>query len=81
MKHYTFRISDFENEGDLDWARQYVKENFPLVKNIKTYQERDYEAEADYEDEYGECDEPIYQGYIEFDAPEEYRDTLETLRL
>lgn len=77
-----FRISDYEHEGDLDWARQYVKEKFPLVKNIKTYQERDYDAETDYEMDNGcECDEYIYKGYIEFDAPEDYMEELHNFAL
>lgn len=81
MNHYTFKISDYEHEGDLDGAREYVLQRFPLVKNIKTYQERNYEAESDYEVDYGYCDEPIYEGYVEFDAPDEYKDTLKIFRL
>lgn len=78
MKHYSFIISDYEHSGDLDWARQHALLNFPDIKNIKTYEERDYEAESDYEDDYGECDEPIYQGYIEFDTPDEYVKELDS---
>ena len=72
MKHYYFAISDYEHSGDLNWARQQLKQDFPNVTNIKTYEEEDFEAESDYEEDYGECDEPIYRGYIEFDAPDEY---------
>lgn len=81
MRHYEFRISDYEHSGDLDWAKNYVKKKFPLIENVKTHEERDYEAEAEYEDEHGECDEPIYQGYIEFDAPADYMRELQDFSL
>lgn len=81
MKHYQFRISDYEHSGDLDWAVNEVQSHFPNVKNIHTWEERDYEAEADYKEEYGELDEHIYQGYIEFDAPEEYAESIKDLEL
>ena len=81
MKHYNFVISDYEHEGDLIWARQQLKQDFPKVTNINTYEERDYEAESDYEEDYGECDEPIYRGYIEFDAPDEYKQSLDDYSL
>ena len=63
---YCFRISDYEHSGDLAWAKQHLLEYYPNAKNIKTWEERDYEAEEDEED----YDEPVYQGYIEFEAPE-----------
>ena len=78
MKHYSFIISDYENSGDLDWARQHALLNFPNIKNIKTWEDRDYEAEFYYKEDYGECSEPIYQGYIEFDAPDEYVKELDS---
>ena len=81
MKHHTFIVSDYEHSGDLAWAEQEVRSNFPNIKNLKSWEERDYEAEMEYEDEYGECDEPIYQGYVEFDAPDEYKDALEEFSL
>lgn len=76
MKNYCFTISDYEHSGDLSWAKKEVLSKFPKVKNIRTFEERDYEAEYDYKSEYGEIDEPIYQGYIEFDAPKEYEEEL-----
>lgn len=82
MKHYTFRISDYEHGEDLNYAKQDLLSKFPKVKNVHTYEEEDTEAEFYYKEEYGEGDyEPIYQGYIEFDAPDEYKDTLNTLCL
>lgn len=81
MKHYKFIISDYEHSGDLAWAEQEIKSNFPNVKNLKGYEERDYESEIEYEEEYGEFDEPIYQGYVEFDAPDEYIKALEGFSL
>lgn len=77
MKHYVYEVPDYEHEGDLEYAKQEILSNFPKIKNITTREERDYESESDYEEEYGECDEPIYQGYVEFDAPDEYAEALE----
>ena len=82
MKHYKFIISDFEHAGDLAWARQQLKQDFPNVTNIKTYEEEDFEAEFEYREDYGEEDfEPIYRGYIEFDAPDEYAQNLKDYSL
>ena len=82
MKHYHFAISDYKHSGDLDWARQQLKSDFPDITNIHAYEERDYEAEFYYKEEYGEEDfERIYQGYIEFDAPDEYRESLDNYSL
>ena len=82
MKHYRFSISDYEHSGDLDWARQELVSNFPNVTNIHTYEELDDEAMCEYESDYGEePDEPIYRGYIEFDAPDEYAQNLKDYSL
>ena len=72
MKHICYSICDYEHEGDLRAEEDLVREQCPEVENIRTWQERDYEAESEYRSEYGECDESIYRGYIEFDVPEKF---------
>ena len=71
MKRFLYQVPDYEHSGDLDWAKNYILEAFPYAQIIKAYEEEDYEQEADYEDEYGECDEPIYQGFVEFEVPDD----------
>ena len=72
MKTFEYQIPDYEHSGDLDWAEEELKRLCPDLKNLKKEQERDYEQEREYENEYGEIDEPIYRGYIVFDAPDKY---------
>lgn len=81
MRHYCFTISDYEHSGDLEWGKQEILSNFPNIKNLYAFEEIDREAEADYEEEYGECDEHIYEGYVEFDAPDEYAEALSRFSL
>lgn len=81
MKHYRLEISDYEHQGDLDGAVQYLKSEFPKVSNVEAYEDRDYEAEQDHEDDYGCCYEPIYKGYVEFDAPDDYAKDLKYFSL
>lgn len=73
---FIYYIPDYEHSGDLDWASGHIKEICPEASNIKGFEERDYEAEADYKSEYGELDEYIYTGYIQFDAPDKYKKVL-----
>lgn len=81
MKHYEFAISDYEHSGDLEWAKREIRAKFPKVENLNGFEERDYEAEFEFQDEYGTLDEPIYKGYIGFDAPDEYVEDLNNYRL
>lgn len=68
-KTYTVTVADYEHSGDIDHEIAYIKSICPQARNFKGWEERDYEAESDYEQDYGECDEPIYQGYVSFEAP------------
>lgn len=77
MKHYIYAIPDYEHSGDIQWAIGELLKICPKCNILKSYEERDYEAEDDYSREYGECDESIYQGYVEFEVPEEYCDVIE----
>lgn len=61
MKHFILYITDYAHERDLKRAKQEVIMKCPDVKNLKAYQIK-----------YGELDDPIYEGYVEFDAPESY---------
>ena len=70
-------IADYEHSGDLNYAKQRVKKEFPYATNIEAWEERDHEAESEYVHEYGELDEPIYQGYISFEVPEKYYKEVE----
>ena len=72
MKHFTYYVPDYEHRGDLEWAKSRIEKICPEAKNIKGFEERDYEAESEYRSEYGELDECIYQGYVEFDAPDSF---------
>ena len=67
MRHYVFPITDYEHPGDLDWAASEVQDNFPNVRNIHTWEEKDEDGEL--------------EGYIEFDAPEEYAESIKDLEL
>lgn len=72
MKHFTYCVPDYEHTGDLEWAKNRIKTICPDATNIKGFEERDYEAESEYRYEYGELDEHIYQGFVEFDAPDSF---------
>ena len=72
MKRFEYSVPDYEHSGDLDWAKNYILETFPYAQIIRAYEEEDYEEECYYEDEYGERDEPIYQGFVEFEVPDEH---------
>lgn len=74
---FIYHVPDYEHSGDLEWAKKEIQIICSEVTNLKGFEERDYEAEHEYEDEYGECDEYIYQGYVEFDAPKSYKEKLE----
>lgn len=76
---FSAQVDDYEHSGDLQYAASEIRKICPDVVDLKTWEEEDFEAEADYENDYGECDEPIYQGFVEFKAPSEYRDQLEEL--
>lgn len=69
---HIITVADYEHSGDLDHEIAYIKSVCPQARNFKSWEEEDYEAEADYEQEYGECDESIYQGYVSFEAPESW---------
>lgn len=73
----TFRydIPDYEHLGDLKYAKHELNK-ICKVTNLKGFEERDYEAESDYENDYGELDEPIYIGYVTFNASDEHKQTL-----
>lgn len=70
-------VEDYEHSGDLSHEENYIKSICPEAIIVKSWEERDYEAESDYEHEYGELDEYIYQGYVEFKAPRRYLKLLE----
>lgn len=76
---YGCSVPDFEHDGDIDYQISYIKSKCPQATNFKGWSERDYEAEADYKSDYGELDEPIYQGYVEFDAPMSCGNLLEDI--
>lgn len=78
MSKFRYDCPDYEHRGDLDRDIAYLKCLCSQMSNINAQEERDYEAEADYEQEYGELDENIYRGYIEFEAPESYTKILIT---
>lgn len=75
-KKHTVTVSDYEHSGDIDHEIAYIKSICPQARNFKGWEEEDYEAESDYEQDYGECDEPIYQGYVSFEAPADYDEKL-----
>lgn len=77
MERFLYQVPDYEHSGDLEWAKNYIIENFPYAQIIRAYEEEDYEQECDYENDYGECDEPIYQGFVEFEVP---NDKVEEVR-
>ena len=76
MIKFTYEVPDYEHEGDLAWAKGELRRLCPEVNIIKAYEERDYEAEAEYEDEYGDCEESIYRGFVDFEVPEEYKEKI-----
>lgn len=76
IKEFILPVSDYEHRGDLNHAINYIKSICPEATDFRSWEERDYEAESDYEHEYGECDEPIMQGYIAFKAPQSYSEKL-----
>lgn len=71
---YYYYIPDYEHSGDLEYGKSYIRKNFPEAKNIKGYEERDYDAESDYEDEYGEESDYVYVGYVAFTMDRELTD-------
>lgn len=77
MKHYILYVTDYEHEGDLRAAEERVREICPEAKNLKSYAQIDREAEHEYEREYGELDEHIYEGFVEFDADAVYEDVFD----
>lgn len=79
MKKFICQVSDYEHSGDLEHEVRYIKEQCSQACNFHTYEERDYEAEHEYEREYGECDESIYNGFVEFEAPKECTKELEKI--
>lgn len=68
---YRYRIPDYEHSGDLRYGEQEIRKTCPEVTSLVSFEERNYEAEEDYKSDYG-YSEPIYQGYIEFEAPSSY---------
>lgn len=73
---YTKQVADYEHSGDLNNEITHIKHICPKAIKFKSWEERDYEAEAYYAEEYGEIDEPIYQGFISFEAPEDCEELL-----
>lgn len=71
-RKHTVTVADYEHSGDLDHEIAYIKSICPQARNFKAWEEEDYEAESEYEQDYGECDEPIYQGYVSFEAPKSW---------
>ena len=76
MKRFTLLVNDYEHSGDINAAIARIQNKFPDIQDIKGYEIRDFEAESDYREEYGELDEYIYQGYVTFMAPEKYWNEL-----
>ena len=72
---FIYDIPDYEHRGDLDWAEKELS-RICNITNVHKIEERDYEAEADYASEYGEIDEYIYKGSIQFDASKEHEQAL-----
>ena len=79
MSKYLMQVADYEHRGDLDHAVSEIKAISSKCSSFRTYEERDYEAEFEHTQEYGELDESIYQGYVEFEAPESERKVLEAI--
>jgi len=79
LQKFRYTVADYEHSGDLDHAVLEIKKICPDATDIKAFEEEDYEAEADYKSEYGELDEAIYQGYVEFYAPEKYAEALSNI--
>lgn len=75
VKHVV-RVADYEHSGDLDHEIAYIKSICPEATNFRSWEEEDYEAEDEYEREYGECDEGIYQGFVEFWTPASCKEIL-----
>ena len=71
MKQFTYEVPDYEHRGDLAHGESYIRQYFPFATIVRSYEERDYERESDYESEYGELDGYFYRGYVEFTVPEE----------
>lgn len=75
---FIYQVPDYEHRGDLELSIVEIKEICPNAEIIKSWEERDSEAEWDESDEYGELDEPIYIGFVRFKAPKEYKQALES---
>lgn len=79
-KKVTVEVPDYEHSGDLRGYEQYIKSEYPTAINFNSWDEHDREAEADYEREYGSCDDPIYRGFVSFEIPtDDYDKVVEHL--
>jgi len=78
MNKYIVSVDDYEHIGDCKNEISHIKSICSQARNFEYWEEEDYEAEADYKEEYGDEDfESIYRGYVSFEAPKKCKKVLE----